>query len=86
MPRFMDQHAMGSVKPEILKKLLKQPRDDLGVLTQEILYSKEENKVFCITDAPNKGAVEKHHQMAGIKPDWILAVKSSKTYMIFMLS
>jgi len=79
MPKFIDQHGMGSLTPEMLKEFQKQPRDELGVLHQEIFYNKEENKVFCILDAPNKEAVEKHHKKAGVKPDWIVEVKSSKT-------
>jgi len=78
MPRFMDQHAMGSMTPEMLRQFQKQPRDELGILHQEILYNEEENKVFCILDAPHKEAVEKHHQKAWVKPDWVIEVKSSK--------
>ena len=78
MPRFMDQHAMGSMTPEMLRQFQKQPRDELDVLHQEILYNEKENKVFCILDAPNKEAVEKHHQKAGVKPEWVIEVKSSK--------
>ncbi|MDD1752390.1 MAG: DUF4242 domain-containing protein [Methanotrichaceae archaeon] len=79
MSKFLDQHGMGSATPEMLKNMLKEPRDELGVLPQEIYYNKEENKIFCVTDAPSKEAVEKSHNKAGIKTDWIIEVKSSKT-------
>jgi hypothetical protein len=79
MPIFIDQHAMGSLTPEMLKEIQKQPRDELGVLHKELLYNKEENKLFCILDAPNKDAVLKHHQKAGIEPDYIIEVKSSNS-------
>ena len=35
------------------------------------MYSETENKVFCVLNAPNKEAVEKHHRKIGLKPDWI---------------
>ena len=40
----MDQHAMGSMTPEMLRQFQKQPRDELGILHQEILYNEEETR------------------------------------------
>jgi hypothetical protein len=35
-------------------------------------------QVFCLLDAPNKEAVEKHHgNKYGIKCDWIMEVKTT---------
>ena len=52
------------------------PKDEFGVSHHDILYNKEEDKLYCILDAPNKESVEKHHQKFGIKCDWITEVKS----------
>ena len=50
----------------------------------------EENKLFCILDAPNKDAVNKHHQKFGLKCDWIteaglLHKKSSDSYLLLFV-
>ena len=43
-----------------------------------ILYNSEADKVFCLLDAPNKEAVEKHHEKKyGIKCEWIMEVKTT---------
>lgn len=43
-----------------------------------ILYNSEADKVFCLLDAPNKEAVEKHHENKyGIKCEWIIEVKTT---------
>jgi hypothetical protein len=42
-----------------------------------MLYNVEENKHYCILDAPNKDAVYKHHQKFGLKCDWITEVKTT---------
>jgi hypothetical protein len=37
--------------------------------------------IFCLLDAPNRHAVEKHHFKLGVKCDWITAVKmTSESY------
>jgi hypothetical protein len=77
MPRYLDSHAMGSLSEETLKKLQKSAKDEFGVTHANIIYNKEENKCYCLLDAPNKEAVEKHHHKAGIKCDWITEVKST---------
>ncbi len=78
MPKFVDTHGMGSFTPEQLKALQKAPRDEFGVVHDDILFNKQEDKVFCILDAPNKEAVLKHHQKVGVEPEWILEVQPSK--------
>jgi hypothetical protein len=42
-----------------------------------MLYNKEEDRWFCLLDAPSKEAVEMHHQKAGITCEWIKEVKTT---------
>ena len=51
--------------------------DEFGVTHHDIIYSEKEDKIWCIIDAPNKEAVRKHHEKAGIKPDFIIEVKTT---------
>ena len=67
MPTYLDAHDLGNVTEEQLKQAQNSPKDEFGVTHKNILYNKEENKSFCILDAPNKEAVEKTHQKLGIK-------------------
>lgn len=59
---------------ETLRQAKNSPKDEFGVTHNDILYNKEEDKLYCILDAPNKEAVEKHHEKFGIKCDWITEV------------
>ena len=36
-----------------------------------MFYNKEEDRFFCLLDAPNKEAIEKHHARFGLKCEWI---------------
>jgi Protein of unknown function (DUF4242) len=78
MPTCLDSHEMGDVTEEQLKQAQNAPKDEFGVTHQNILYNKEENKAFCIVDAPSKDAVEKHHhQKFGMKCNSITEVKTT---------
>ena len=61
---------------DILKKAQDSPRDEYGVVHENILYNEKENKLFCLLDAPDKDAVDKHHQKFGVKCDWITEVNT----------
>ena len=61
---------------EQLMTLQKSPPDEFGVITENILYNIEDDKVFCLIEAPNKNPVEKHHAKYGIKCEWIVEVKT----------
>ena len=76
MPRYLDAHNMKGFDEEKLKQAKNSPKDEFGVTHNDILYNKEEDKLYCILDAPNMEAVEKHHEKFGIKCDWITEVKS----------
>ena len=77
MPKFIDSHKLMGMDEETLKKQQSAPRDEFGVKHINLLYNKEEDKLFCLLDAPNKEAVEKHHEKAGVKPDFIIEVKTT---------
>ena len=77
MARFIDQHPMKPFKAEQLIGLHKMKADEFGVTHHDIIYSETENKIWCIIDAPNKEAVRKHHEKAGVKPDFIIEVKTT---------
>jgi hypothetical protein len=78
MSRFIDQHQMKPLKAEQLKELQKAKPDEFGVTHHEIIFSEKDNKVWCILDAPNKEAVEKHHKKANVKVDFIFEVESTR--------
>ena len=77
MPTYLDAHDLGNATEEQLKQVQNAPKDEFGVTHKNILYNKEENKAFCILDAPNKDAVEKTHQQFGMKCNWITEVKTT---------
>lgn len=54
------------------------PRDELGVKVVNILYNLEVGSIYCILDAPNQEAVEKHHEKIGVKCDMIMEVKTTQ--------
>jgi hypothetical protein len=62
---------------ENLRRGQQSPTDEFGVKHENILYNKEDDKLFCLLDAPDKEAVDKHHQKLGIKCDWITEVKTT---------
>ncbi|MDQ4067118.1 MAG: DUF4242 domain-containing protein [Thermoproteota archaeon] len=68
---------MGTFDEDTLKQLQNSPRDEFGIIHKNILYNKDEDKIFCILDAPDKEAVDKHHNKAGLKCESITEVKST---------
>ena len=77
MPTYLDVHELGNISEEELKQLQNSPTDEFGVTHKNMLYNKEENKHYCILEAPNKDAVVKHHQKFGLKCGWITEVKTT---------
>jgi hypothetical protein len=41
------------------------------------MYDQEEDRFFCLTEAPSKDAVEKHHKKFGFGSEWISEVKTT---------
>ena len=77
MTLFVDTRPMSNFDEDILKKLQDSPKDEFGITHKNILYNQDEDKIFCILDAPNKEAEDKHHNHAGLKCEWIAEVKST---------
>jgi hypothetical protein len=77
MPRYLDVHPLGNFSEETLKKLQASPKDEFGITHVNLIFNKEEDKFFCILDGPNKEAVQKHHQKAGLECDWVMEVKTT---------
>ena len=42
-----------------------------------MLYNKEEDKLFCLVDAPDKESVRKHHEKFGTTCEWITEVETT---------
>jgi hypothetical protein len=80
VPKFLDVHSLGEYSEDELKKSQELPRDEFGVKVLNILYNEEVSISFCLLDAPNREAVEKHHEKLGIKCDWITEVKTTAAY------
>lgn len=77
MPKYVDAHPMGKLTAEQLRAAQKSPKDEFGVTHHDILYNAQENRLYCVLDAPSKEAVEKHHAKIGIKPDFVHEVEST---------
>jgi hypothetical protein len=78
MPKYIDTHPMGKIDAATLKKLQSAPKDQFGVTHHDILYNEAEDRVYCVLDAPSADAVEKHHEHAGLKCEWVHEVKSTR--------
>ena len=77
MPKFLDSHALKGAKPETLRKLQNEPKDEFGVTHLNIIYSEDEDRCYCFLDAPDKEAVVKHHNKLGYKCDMIREVDAT---------
>jgi hypothetical protein len=78
MPKLLDVHPMkGFFDEEILKKAQTELPDEFGVTTENTLYNIEADRLYCILIAPNKEAVQKHHQKYGVRCEWIMEIKTS---------
>jgi hypothetical protein len=67
MPIFIDGHNMKNLNPADLEKAVNSPRDDFRVTHLEVFYNKNEDKAFCVMEAPNEEAIWKHHESLGLK-------------------
>ena len=76
MPKFLDVHPMKGFDEETLRKwTLPAPLDEFDVKPENMFYNKEQDRFFCLLDAPNKEAIEKHHAEFGLKCEWITEVE-----------
>ena len=77
MPKFLDAHALKGTDEETLKNLQKAPADEFGIKHVNLMYNQDEDRFFCLTEAPNKDAVQKHHSKHGFNCEWITEVKTT---------
>jgi Protein of unknown function (DUF4242) len=80
MPTFIDFHSMGKYTEDDLKKSQEEPRDELGVKVLNTFYDLDSGMMFCLVDAPDRYAVERHHSKFGMKCDWITQVKMTSEH------
>jgi hypothetical protein len=77
LPKFLDVHSLEGIRDEgTLRKLQQSPMDEFGVKHLNILFNRQANICFCLLEAPNREAVEKHHAKYSIKCNWITEVES----------
>ena len=79
MAKFLDSHPMKGVKNTKLKELHDSPTDEFGVKHLDIIYSENDDRMYCFLEAPNKDAVIKHHEKYGYTCDYIIEVNSTAT-------
>ena len=77
MPKFLDVHSLKGVDEETLRKAQDSTKDEFGVIHDNIMYNKEEDRFFCLLDAPNKESIVKHHEKHGFKCEWVTEVKTT---------
>lgn len=77
MPIFLDVHPLKGRTESDLRRIAKAPRDEFGVIHLNLFYNIKDDRWFCLHDAPSKKAVEKHHEGAGLKSEWIIEVKTT---------
>ena len=75
MPKFLDVHPLKGFEEETLKKLQTSPVDEFGIKHVKIMYNQQEDRF--LLDAPDKQAVENHHNKHGVKCEWITEVKTT---------
>ena len=80
MPKFLDSHPLKDATPETLKKFQNSPVDEFGVKHLNLIYSEDDNRMFCFLEAPDKEAITKHHDKLGYKCDYILEVDDTVDY------
>ncbi len=80
MPKFLDSHGMQGANPEDLKKSAKEPKDEFGVSILNVIYSEDDDRMYCFLEAPDKESIKKHHAKIGYKCDYILEVDDTSDY------
>ena len=76
----MDFPSMGDYTEDDLRKGQNEPRDEFGVKILNTFYDIDSGMMFCLVDAPDRYAVEKHHSKFGMKCDWITQIKMTSEY------
>jgi hypothetical protein len=66
MPVFLDVHTMPSLEIENVEELIGS-KDEFDVTPINILFNKDADLCYCLQEALNKEAVEKHHSKFNLK-------------------
>ena len=77
LAKFLDVHSFHTLGESAVKKLQLSPADEFGVRHLNILYNKANDLCFCFLEAPNRESVEKHHEKANLKCNWITEVETT---------
>jgi Nickel responsive protein SCO4226-like len=77
VPKFLDVHPTKGFDELTLKKAISEPPDEFGVTAENFLYNIEADRLYCILNAPNKEAIEKHHKTYNVMCEWIMEIKTS---------
>ena len=79
MPVFIDVHKFHFSEAQ-LKELCALPKDEFGVQTINLLYNNSSKLCFCLQEAPDIKAVEKHHAKVNINCEWIAEVLPARPF------
>lgn len=79
LPIFLDVHKVPFSEAN-LKELCVSPVDEFGVSHVNLLYNKDAKICFCLLNAPDIDAVEKHHEKTNIKCEWITEVNLARPF------
>ena len=79
MPIFLDGHNMKDLSQEDLEKAVNLPKDGFGITHLEIFHNKNEDRLYCVLEAPNEEAIWKHHESFGLKCEFVTKIQQIKT-------
>jgi Protein of unknown function (DUF4242) len=77
MPKFLDVHPLKGLDEKTLRKLQSPPVDEFGIKHVNLMYNQEEDRFYCLLEAPNKQAVEDHYNKHCMECEWIIEVKTT---------
>jgi hypothetical protein len=77
MPRFLNVHPLKGVDEETLRQLQSAPADEFEVKAVNLMNNREEDKFYCLLEAPNKQAIKDHHNKYGFDCEWITEVNTT---------
>lgn len=77
MPVFLDVHNIPSLGNKKVEELI-DSKDEFDVTPINILFNRDVDLCYCLLEAPNKEAIEKHHSKFNMRCDWITEVTMAK--------
>ncbi|PBO84790.1 MAG: hypothetical protein COA77_07550 [Thaumarchaeota archaeon] len=79
MPIYIDGHEMGNLTQNDIQNALNAEEDKFGVKTLAIYYNKNDDKIYCICQGPDKKSIQDHHSTVNLKCDFIAEVKGGES-------